>query len=339
MHIDVIKKRAYFYLVAGLITLFAVFSIIFIKLNYWIDMTWGIQLEYTYQNNIDIEKIRKDVETEAQKITYANQPIVNSTQTYKISWENKFALIVWFNQLDVQEKDLESLKNSFRTELLKILKGENSSIEESQYINIWKSFGDYIKNTAILTLIISIAGIALYVAWAFSWFVAGISSFSFWVVTIITLFHDVLVAFWFYIFVSLFYKEFQIDTFTITALLTILWYSINDTIIVFDRVRTNLRKSVWKSKKKLDQIVNDSVNETLIRSLYTSLMILIVLVAIFFFGPVAIKGFILVMIFGTLVGTYSSIFIASPMLYDINKNKELKVIVEKVYNPDDKIVV
>jgi preprotein translocase SecF subunit len=148
-----------------------------------------------------------------------------------------------------------------------------------------------------------------------------------------------LVAFGLYIFVSLFYKEFQIDTFTITALLTILGYSINDTIIVFDRVRTNLKKSIGKNKKKLAEIIDDSVNQTILRSIYTSLTLFLVLVAIFFFGPTAIKGFILVMIFGTIVGTYSSIFIAAPMLYDINKNKDLKPIEEKVYNPDDKIVV
>jgi len=154
------------------------------------------------------------------------------------------------------------------------------------------------------------------------------------------LFHDVFVAAGLYVLASFFFKEFQIDTFFVTAILTILGYSINDTIIVFDRIRTNIGKGVKSNKKpNLKDIVNLSVNETIVRSIYTSLMLFIVLIAIFFFGPEAIKGFILVMIFGTVVGTYSSIFIASPFLYDLNKDKELKVIQKKTYNPNDKIVV
>jgi preprotein translocase subunit SecF len=94
MYIDVIKNRIYFYAVAGAITLFALLSTLFINLNYGIDMTGGIQLEYGYENNIDIEIIRQDVEEEALRITYNGTNIVNSTQTYKISGENKFAIIV-----------------------------------------------------------------------------------------------------------------------------------------------------------------------------------------------------------------------------------------------------
>ena len=251
MYIDVIKNRVFLYAIALFITIFALFSIFFIKLNYGIDMTGGIQLEYSYEKQIDIENIRSKVEEESKNLLYQGKNIVNAAHTYKISGEDKFSVVVWFNQADVPEKDLEGLKNTFKTELLSLLTKENPSIKEYQYINIGKSFWDYIRNTALLTLAISLIGIAIYIAYAFSWFVWGINAFSFGAVTIITLFHDVLVAFWLYIFVSLFYKEFQIDTFTITALLTILGYSINDTIIVFDRVRTNLKRSIGKNKKNI----------------------------------------------------------------------------------------
>jgi preprotein translocase SecF subunit len=210
---------------------------------------------------------------------------------------------------------------------------------ETQYINVGKSFGDYIKKTAIITLLIALIGIALYVSYAFSGVISGINALSFSSITIITLFHDVFVAAGLFIFCSLFFKEFQIDTFFVTALLTILGYSITDTIVIFDRIRTNLEKGVKHKQIDLKVIVDTSINEMLTRSIYTSLMLLIVLFGIFFFGPASLKGFILVMIFGTMVGTYSSIFIAAPLLYDINKNKELKVIVKKTYNPDSKIVV
>lgn len=337
--LQVIKNRKVYYIISGVLFLFSLFSIFFIKLNLWIDMTGGTQTEYTYTNSIEIDDIRSEVEKLTAEFKKWSSEIINSTQVYKITWENKFAIIAWFNTSWLSEKELEEYKIQFKSSLYENLKKIDTWLIESQYINIWKSFWDYIKNTAIITLILAIIGIAIYVSYAFSWIISWINSFSFSWVTIITLFHDVFIASGLYIFISLFFKEFQIDTFFITALLTILGYSINDTIVVFDRIRTNLEIWVKKKNPDLKEIVDNSINETLTRSIYTSLTLFIVLVAIFFWGPEAIKGFTLVMIFGTVVGTYSSIFIAAPLLYDINKNKELKVIEKKTYNPDDKIVV
>ncbi|USN58740.1 MAG: protein translocase subunit SecF [Candidatus Peribacteria bacterium] len=239
---------------------------------------------------------------------------------------------------DVEEQELDILKNTFREDLLEVLRQYDPEVEEQSYINIGKSFGDYIKNTALLTLGIAIIAIALYVTRAFSGIVSGISWFSFSSITIITLFHDVLIASGLYIMTSFFYPEFKIDTFFVTALLTILGYSINDTIVVFDRIRSNLKEQIRK-KVKLDEIVDMSVSDTVRRSIYTSLTLLLVLVSIFVFGPESISGFVLVLIFGTIVGTYSSIYIASPLLYELNKNKKLSVLVKKESSPEDKIVV
>ncbi|MDQ1344210.1 MAG: SecD/SecF fusion protein, partial [Patescibacteria group bacterium] len=101
-------------------------------------------------------------------------------------------------------------------------------------------------------------------------------------------------------------------------MLTVLGYSINDTIVVMDRIRSNLKIPANK-KKDFGTLINDSLNDTLTRSIYTSFTVFITLVALFFFGPEAIKGFILALIFGTVVGTYSSVCIAAPLLYDISK--------------------
>lgn len=338
--LNVIKMRVSFYTIALVLFVISLVPAIFIPLNLWIDMTGGVQLEYNYTKDLKIEDVRKQIEDMSKKLVSGGQSIITSMQVYKISGENKFSLIAWFNSGDMEEKELDSMKNTFKAEVLETLKKQDSTITETQYINIGKNFWDYIKKTALLTFAISLVWIGMYVAWAFSWFATGISPVSFASITILTLFHDVFVAAGLYILASFFFKEFQIDTFFVTAVLTILGYSINDTIVVFDRIRTNIVKNV-KTKKKLDlkDIINESINETLTRSIYTSLTLFIVLVAIFFFGPEAIKWFILVMIFGTVVGTYSSIFIASPLLYDFNKDKELKIIEKKKYNPDDKIVV
>lgn len=336
--LNVIKNRNLYYAVSIIITIIALAFLFIFKLNLWIDMTWGTQTEYSYKN-IAIEDVRNNI-TEVKKwITYNSKEVINSTEIFKITWENKFAIIAWFDS-SIPEKDLENLKIEFKTKALITLKKLDSEIIETQYINIWKSFWDYIKNTAILTLILAVFWIALYLAWAFSWVLNWwkiILSFS--SIVIITLFHDVIVAAWFYVFTSNFFPEFKIDTFFITALLTILGYSINDTIVVFDRIRSNLKIYTKKDKKEFKDIINMSINETLARSLYTSLTVVIVLISILIFGPETIKWFVLTMIYWTLIGTYSSIFVSAPMLYDFNKHEKLEVYEKKVISDDDKIVV
>ncbi len=119
---------------------------------------------------------------------------------------------------------------------------------------------------------------------------------------------------------SLFFPEFKIDTFFLTAMLTILGYSINDTIVVMDRIRSNLETSNSK-KISFSSIIDQSIHETMRRSIFTSLTVIIVLVAMFIWGPDSLRGFTLALIFGGIVGTYSSVCLASPLLVDITGKK------------------
>lgn len=299
-------------------------------------MTGGTQSEFRYEDkDISISQIQDVIEEKKNQFN-STESIINTINTYKVTWEQILIVEVGFlSNSDVEKLDRD--KVAFRNILEDELKNF-WDIELSKYTNIWASFGDYIRNTAKITLIIAIIAIAVYIAYAFSGAVSGISSVSFAIVTIITLFHDVFISTWLYVLVSSFLPEFQIDTFFVTALLTILWYSINDTIVIFDRIRSNLKTFAGKGKK-LDEIINMSVNETLTRSIYTSATLAFVLLCILLFGPESIAWFTLAMIFGTIVGTFSSIFIASPLLYEINKNKELQEYIKKEVNPEDKIVV
>ncbi len=333
---QVIKHRYIYFTISIVFFLISLFLILFSKPNLWIDMTWGIQMEYTY-NNLNIIKIKEKVALTSKEIKFEWNEAMNSTSVYKITWKNILTIIWWFDST-IETKKLQELKQNFRNNVLDILKTADNTVVESSYINIWKSFWDYIKETAKLTLIIAILAIAFYVAWAFSGVVSWINVLSFSSITIITLFHDVLLASWLYIFISGIFPEFKIDTFFITALLTILGYSINDTIVVFDRVRANL-KTMYSTKRNLAEVIDYSITQTLRRSIYTSLTVLFVLITIFFFWPEAIKWFTLVMIFWTIIWTYSSIFIASPMLYEINKNKKITKIKVQSKSMEDKIVV
>jgi len=334
--LQVITSRFIYFAISGALFLLSLLAIVAFPLNLWIDMTGGTQSEFRYDAyELNLENISEIVTS--QKDSFNEQGnIINTVNTYKITGEKSFVVEVGFvNNSDVEK--LERDKVAFRDTLESSFAGL-WDIELSGYTNIGASFGDYIKNTAKITLIIAIIAIAIYIAYAFSGAVSGISSVTFAIVTIITLFHDVLISTGLYIATSTIFPEFQIDTFFITALLTILGYSINDTIVIFDRIRSNL-ETFWGKGKNLDEIINISVNESLTRSIYTSLTLGFVLLCILILGPESIAGFTLAMIYGTLVGTFSSIFIASPLLYEINKNKELKVYEKKEISADDKIVV
>lgn len=338
---DVLKNRFIYLGISIFFLIISLFMFLFTKLNLWIDMTWGINMEYSYENAVDIELLKEKLEPQKDLILHKWSQVINNISSYRITWEKSIVVVAWFDS-SIDERTLDLLKLEFRNASLDILKNMDSSIVETKYTNIWKSFWDYIRNTAFITLAIAILAITIYVSWAFSWAVSGISSTTFWLITIVTLFHDVIISTWFYVLSGHLFWQFQIDTFFVTALLTILWYSINDTIVIFDRIRSNLKMYAWKTGKQwkdLYEIINLSVNQTIKRSIYTSLTLLFVLFTIFFFWPEAISGFILAMIFGTIIGTYSSIFIASPILYQVNKNKKLAVYKKETINPDEKIVV
>jgi len=335
---NIIKIRNIFFLISWVLFLLSFFSIFWSKLNLWIDMTGGIQMEYNYLWEINTDEILEKSISISKSILHEWEEVINNVSVYKISWEDKFVVTAWFDN-SLSDKILDFYKVDYRDKLTDTLLLKYTELSLAKYVNIWKSFWDYIKDTAIITLIIALVAISFYIAYAFSGAVSGISSFSFAIIAIITLFHDIIISTWFYVLSAMFSLEFKIDTFFVTALLTILGYSINDTIVVFDRIRSNLKILAWKKWETLENIVNISIKETLTRSIYTSLTLLFVLFTIFFFGPESVRGFVLVMIFGTIVGTYSSIFIASPLLFEINKNAVLKAYEENKKSPEDKIVV
>lgn len=337
----IIKNSMIYIAISLVLFIGSAFILLFGNLNLGIDMTGGIGMDYDYATDLDIDKINEEIAWEAKTFLNDWKEVINNTSVYKITWEKTISVVVWF-YTNIEETKLEELKNVFKGKTLEILQQHDATIKETRYVNIGKSFGDYIKNTAVLTLFIAIIAIAIYVTYAFSGVITGISLWSFAGITIITLFHDVIIASGAYVFIAYFFPEFQIDTFFVTALLTILWYSINDTIVVFDRIRWNLKAFGWRwdqKGKNLEEIIDTSINETFTRSIYTSLTLMFVLITIFLFGPETIKWFVLVMIFGTFIGTYSSIFIASPILYMVNKNKKLSVYKKVVISAEDKIVV
>ncbi len=334
--LDIIKHRYVNISIAVICFVLSVLILIFWEKNYGIDMTWGTQSEYSYSGEIDLENILSGLDQKRHTFNQENHNIINGLSAYQVSGEDKIVVEVWFNT-EQDEKTLETFKTTFQSEVGNYLKEQNESFVLYKYTNIGKSFWDYIKKTAFFTLAISLLGITVYVGFAFYGVAVWVPALSFATIVLFTQFIDVIVASGLYVLTGLFYSEFKIDTFFITALLTILGFSINNTIVVFDRVRENIKQ--FLKTKKLAEIINISINETITRSIYTSLTLVFVLVTIYFFGPETLKWFMLVMIFWVFFGTFSSVWVAGAILYEMNKNQELKIYEKKVVTAEDKIVV
>ncbi len=177
-------------------------------------------------------------------------------------------------------------------------------------------------NKALWALGINLFAISLYVAYAFRKVSYPVSSWKYAFITLITLFHDAIIPVGLMAFLGHF-KGVEIDTNFIVAVLTVIGFSVHDTIVVFDRIRENLRKA-GTLKGNFGDLVNTSIHETFARSLNTSLTLFIVLVALIVLGAGSLYYFILTILVGTVVGTYSSIFVASPLLVLWNRNLQKK---------------
>ena len=322
-----VQNRFKFYLVAVTLIIFSVLSpwILPKGVNLGIDMTGGIQIEYSVEkwDASTAESSAKEITNELIKtIKIGETPVVNGVNIYGVAGTNSFIVEAGFSKSEgMTDIQIEWAKAAFAKALTEKMIGmKDMTISQSRYVNVGESFGAYIKKSGYITLTLAIIMISLYIQYAFRGSIAGMKSWPFAVVTGVSLIHDVVIAFGLYVVTSYFFPEFKIDTFFLTAMLTILGYSINDTIVVMDRIRSNLAGTLGK-KMGLSHIIDTAIHETLRRSLLTSSTVFIVLLALFFFGPESLKGFSLALLFGTVVGTYSSICIASPLLIDITKKK------------------
>lgn len=257
---------------------------------------------------------------------------------YKVSGTQDFMVEVGIDESVVagdsvtKTETINSVKNHFFDNLESQYKATQNKINRSQFVNIGASVGEYIKSSGYLALTLVAIMISIYIMYAFSDAIPGVPSWPFAAVTALCLLHDVVISFGFYVFASAIFPEFKIDIYFITAMLTVLGYSINDTIVIMDKIRTTLKENT--AKKLFPIIVDEAIHSTMRRSIFTSLTILVVLLAMFLFGPDAISGFVLAMIFGTIVGTWSSVFVAAPLLSDLVKYDPHFKPKKKELNPD-----
>lgn len=201
------------------------------------------------------------------------------------------------------------------------MKEKFPGLEEKRFESIGPAVGGELKKNAFKSIAFVLLGISVYIAYAFRKVSYPVKSWKYGVITLFTLFHDVVVPAGLFAVLGR-YLGLEADTNFVVALLVVMGFSVHDTIVVFDRIRENLFTSF--GKKDFEEIVNLSVNQTFARSINTSLTLILTLVALLIFGPVHLKYFILIILVGTVFGTYSSIFVASPLLTFWNKNVKNK---------------
>jgi len=220
----------------------------------------------------------------------------------------------------VKSRDLTEAEHS---SLLKVLsQNDKNLLDEVSFNSIGPSVGSELTRKAIIAIILVSLAIICFIAFAFRKVSKPVSSWKYGLIAIVTLFHDVIIPIGLFVILSHYYGA-EVDTLFLVAILTILGLSVSDTIVIFDRIRENLRNQM-SNKINFSEIVGKSLEQSFVRSICTSLTVILVLLALFFFGPVSTKYFALMLTTGMFFGTYSSIFLASPLLVWVEEKQTKK---------------
>lgn len=284
--VNLVKYRKIYYIFSSILILVSIFSLIFYKLNLGIDLTGGSILE------VEFKQARPDNQEIQKKLADLNLSLASPQPT----GERGLILRMKFIDEDVHRTILQKL-------------GEG--VEEKSFESIGPAIGKELKDKTKLFIVLVLAAIVIFIAFAFRKTSRPITSWQYGLIAALVAFlHDVLIPLGIFSLLGKFYNV-QVTIPIVVGLLTILGYSVHDTIVVFDRIRENIPQ---RGKSTFEEVVNKSLNQTLARSMNTSLTSLLVLLAIFFVGGESLRYFSLILILGISTGTYSSIFIASPVL-------------------------
>ncbi len=307
-----IQSRKIFYIFSGTLILISIISLTFRGLNYSIDFKGGRTYVVRFDKDVQVEAVANALApsfggTAPEVKTYGGNNQVRITTDYRIAEEG-----------DAVDSEVEGLLfNGLRPYL-----GDNVTLDKYQdnyqlsSQKVGPTISDDIKKSAILAVVFALLIIFIYIALRFRNVAMGLGG-------LVSLAHDAIILLGAYSLLDGYLSfSLAVDQSFIAAILTVLGYSINDTVIVFDRIREYLH---LHPKQNTVKTYNDAMNSTLRRTFSTSLTTLIVLVAIFMFGGTSIKGFIFAMLFGIFIGTYSSVFVATPIAFDsLHKKKRIE---------------
>lgn len=287
---NIIGKRKIWYLISLATIILGVLFLSIYQVQFGIDFTGGTILELRGGG------IKTEIVNQVAKEVGVENPISTPTSDDTIL---------------IRAKSIDEKK---KQEVVDKLKDRVGEVSEVRFETVGPTISKELTKKAILSVVLASVAIILYIAWAFRRVSKPVKSWVYGAIAVLALLHDLVVTTGLFAIASRFFG-YEVDSLFITALLTVMGFSIHDTIVVFDRTRENLRLHPQLS---FEEVVNESVVQTFARSLSTSLTVLLTLSALFLLGGETIRGFVYTLFVGIFVGTYSSIFIASPALVTWN---------------------
>lgn len=295
--IDIIKRSKLYVGISAVLVVISL-GILFTKgLNYGIDFAGGNLFQMKFQEEITLPKINEKLD----EISIEIPQLDSRSRKVQISEDNTVIIRTQEMPEEVKEQFIETIKGL-----------GNYDLEKTEKVGA--SVGKDLKNSALYSIIIGSILITLYITLRYE--------FKFAIGAILTLIHDVVIALGVIAFLG-----YEINTEFIAATLTILGYSINDTIVIYDRIREKLKEKE-KRGASFGEILNISLNDVMVRSINTSITTLLAAVAILVFGGDSLRTFMVTLIVGILAGSYSSLFVAAPLVYLMDKDRDGKGTIE-----------
>jgi preprotein translocase subunit SecF len=306
-----IEKRRTAYIVSAIVILVGIGAMVFNVIsignwqNYGVDFTGGSLVQVHFQDDVTVQDVRSALGG------------ISGPEVTRFSGENEFVI-----RAQLSEENIDLVRAGIEDQLTQAF-GPTYEVSRTELVG--PKIGSELQSKAALAILFSFILTLIYLAIRFE--------LRFGMAAVIATLHDILITLGF---LALFRVEIMLPT--VAAILTIVGYSLNDTIVVFDRIRENLGK---KGARKQDQseLVNRSINETLPRTVLTSGTTLAVLTALLILGPAVIRDFSLVLILGVVIGTYSSIFVASPALLEIERRMKDRSKKKKLHKAADAVPV
>lgn len=291
---QIVKHRKIFYIISGALFALSLLAILIYGLNLGIDFKGGSLLEITYSvPRPELDSVRLAVSD-----TLQSEPSVRPIG------DNGYVI------------RMRSVSEAEHQNILAALSAADSKFTEERFDSIGPLLGKESARKSLISIILVLAMIIIFIAFAFRKVSEPVSSWKYGLIAVLALAHDVIIPTGVFAVLGHYNPIIEIDTLFVTALLVILGFSVHDTIVVFDRVRENLR---LQKHKPFEQIVGESISQTFTRSINTSLTVILSLVVLYFVGGAATHNFTLALLIGIVAGTYSSIFLGSPLLVTVER--------------------
>ena len=310
----IVKHRKIFYTFSLILVLTSIAALCVWGLSFGIDFKGGSSVEFQYS----VERPSIDVvKAEIDNLNF--DPTIKGSYNLVPTGDKGYVL------------SLRTVTEPERASLISAISSNTANpVTISQFSSVGPTLGQEAAFKSTMSIILVVLCIVIFLTFAFRKVSEPVSSWKYGVISIVALCHDIIIPTGVFAILNHFYHGFDVDTLFVTAILVILGFSIHDTIVVFDRVRENLRNNNGiKNPKTFEEIVGASISQTFIRSINTSLTTLLAILVVYLVGPVATRNFTLTLLVGIFFGTYSSIFIGSNLLVTVEKWQEEKRLAAK----------